>query len=261
MKIHFGITGSGRKALVTAVSEITGEKAVYQGAPGFAYKVGDYHIDREGTVMGPDSQGFLDALAERGYADPESGIAYQLDEVNTPPMAIHVPELMGQRNPEHDYAADFPVSAAQVIPEVDDLVIEYPREGFGEKEIANLERLIASKASLLKKSLDADSLPVIQTDTTLQFPWFMTTGTAEESEAYARLVAGLCQAAKKQKRVTARETLVDNEKYAFRVFLNRIGFIGEDCKAARRILLRNLSGNSAFKAGRPPKAKEVRKDA
>lgn len=261
MNIHFGVTGSGRKALVTAISEITGAQAAYRGAPTFAYEVGDYHIDREGTVMGPDSQSFLDALAERGYTDPESGVAYQLDEVNTPLVAIHVPELVEQRNPDHDYDTDFPISASQVIPEVHDLVIEYPRDGFGEKEIANLEKLIAGKATLIKKSLGVDSLPVIQADTTLQFPWFTTTGTAEEAEAYGRLVCGLCEAAKKQKRVTAKETPAENEKYAFRVFLNRIGFIGEDCKAARRLLLRNLSGNSAFKAGRPAKREEVAADA
>ena len=40
---------------------------------------------------------------------------------------------------------------------------------------------------------------------------------------------------------------VENEKYAFRCFLLRLGFIGDDNKTARRILLQNLSGNSAFR--------------
>ena len=40
---------------------------------------------------------------------------------------------------------------------------------------------------------------------------------------------------------------VENEKYAFRCFLLRLGFIGDDSKVARRILLQNLSGNSAFR--------------
>ena len=48
----------------------------------------------------------------------------------------------------------------------------------------------------------------------------------------------------------AKEKIVDNEKYAFRCFLLRLGFIGTEYKTERKILLRNLSGSSAFKAGR-----------
>ena len=40
---------------------------------------------------------------------------------------------------------------------------------------------------------------------------------------------------------------MESEKYAFRCFLLRLGFIGNDSKAARKILLRNLSGHSAFR--------------
>lgn len=52
-----------------------------------------------------------------------------------------------------------------------------------------------------------------------------------------------------QKRITAKEKPVDNDKYAFRCFLLRLGFIGDDYKTERKILLRNLSGSSAFKSG------------
>ena len=63
-------------------------------------------------------------------------------------------------------------------------------------------------------------------------------------------IAQLCKLSKDQKRVSATEKEVDNEKYAFRCFLLRLGFIGDEYKATRKILLRNLSGNSAWKAGR-----------
>ena len=52
-----------------------------------------------------------------------------------------------------------------------------------------------------------------------------------------------------QKRITATEKAVDNEKYTFRCFLLRLGFIGAEYKTERKILLRNLSGSSAFKSG------------
>lgn len=60
-------------------------------------------------------------------------------------------------------------------------------------------------------------------------------------------LTALCTMAKEAKRVLAKETEVESEKYAFRCFLLRLGFIGSDSKAARKILLRNLSGHSAFR--------------
>lgn len=44
-----------------------------------------------------------------------------------------------------------------------------------------------------------------------------------------------------------------DEKYAFRCFLLRLGFIGNEYKAERKILLKNLSGNSSWKNGAPEK--------
>ena len=40
-----------------------------------------------------------------------------------------------------------------------------------------------------------------------------------------------------------------NEKYAFRCFLLRLGFIGDEFKADRKILLSKLDGSAAFKSG------------
>ena len=48
----------------------------------------------------------------------------------------------------------------------------------------------------------------------------------------------------------ATEQETDNEKYAFRCFLLRLGFIGSEYKEARKILLKNLSGNAAFRTAR-----------
>ena len=62
-------------------------------------------------------------------------------------------------------------------------------------------------------------------------------------------ISALCEMAKTQKRITAKGKSVDNEKYAFRCFLLRLGFIGDEYKAERKILLRNLTGSSAFKSG------------
>ena len=133
----------------------------------------------------------------------------------------------------------------------DTLAIEMPLDGFTDETIANLEKLIASKAGLIKKALGAETLTVEKSEHRLRFPWFKPGLEPEDFTAYAWFISALCGAAKEQKRVTAKEKPVDNEKFAFRVFLIRLGFVGDQYKNARKILLRNLTGNSAFKNGRP----------
>lgn len=66
---------------------------------------------------------------------------------------------------------------------------------------------------------------------------------------YLHFVHALCEMACNQKRISVQEREVENEKYAFRCFLLRLGFIGEEYKVERKILLKNLTGSSAFKNG------------
>ena len=54
---------------------------------------------------------------------------------------------------------------------------------------------------------------------------------------------------KEQKRISSKQKEIVNEKYEFRCFLLRLGFIGDDFKATRKILMRNLTGSAAFKNG------------
>lgn len=49
------------------------------------------------------------------------------------------------------------------------------------------------------------------------------------------------------KKVSLKLTKTDNDKYAFHYFLLRLGFIGKEHKTARKILFRNLMGNSVFR--------------
>ena len=105
------------------------------------------------------------------------------------------------------------------------------------------------RAALSKKALGVDDLPLEITDTKVSFPWFPATPTPDEMNAYDTFICKLCELARNQKRVSAAEKPTDNEKYAFRCFLLRLGFIGAEYKTARKILLKNLSGSSAFRNG------------
>ena len=88
------------------------------------------------------------------------------------------------------------------------------------------------------------------TDERVSFPWLTEGIPAEDCMAYTRLIEAICRMAKEAKRVTAKEKETDNPKYAFRCFLLRLGFIGDEYKADRKILLRNLNGSSAFRTGK-----------
>ncbi len=225
MEVRFNVTGEARKALVKAIGEAIGYEPVYKGAPSFAYVVNNITISKDGALSWDERtdevimQNLLKKLLELGFT-------YEGNEVDTDELC-------------------------------DTLTIEMPLDGFTEAALENLERLIASKESLIKKAIGTEKLPVERTETTLRFPWFRFGIEPEEVSAYSRFIGALCAAAKEQHRVTAKDKPVENEKFAFRVFLIRLGFVGDEYKAARKILLRNLSGNSAFKNGAPAKVTEV----
>ena len=279
MKIFYNITGPDRKKLVAAISQELNAPAQYLGAPTFAFQVGDYQIDKNGNMEGPGNlelvtilfakHGFkasnVEHLEAEAWAEREMR-RMKLENENIPDHSNQGPyggddipdfedlqmtekeELGLGRRRREDWQGENGMQADDYAPdESDTLTIEMPLESFTAENISNLEKLIVSKAGLIKKALGVDALPIERTDTTLRFPWFSFGTPGEDVAAYSRFIGALYAAAKKQQRVTAKEHPVDNEKFAFRVFLIRLGFVGDDYKSARKILLRNLTGNSAFK--------------
>lgn len=220
MIVRFNVTGSERKTLVGAISEILGQEISYKGVPTFAYTVSNYLIDKDGTLSYPDDhsheevRSLLTALKERGY----------------------MPEAIDRENSDN----------------ADKLNIQMPKADFTEEAIENLKKIIASKETLIKKALGSDSLPIDTNDDTLSFPWFTLNGINGESDAYARFIVALCQMAKTQKRITAKEKELGNDKFTMRLFLIRLGFVGPEYKTARTILLKKLTGNGSFKNGQRP---------
>lgn len=252
MRLHYNVTGERRKSLVGAISQELNAQVKYLGAPTFAYEVGGYTIDKNGVLEGEDNSELVADVC--GLHDFRA----ETEEYDTPhPAAVPVPEdvhipmeaaLGGRISPYRD-EEEPPAYGQPEDDEPERLIIEISLEGFTDTALENLDRLISSKAALIKKAIGAGALPVKRTETTLRFPWFCFGVEPEEVSAYSRFIGALCAAAKEQKRVTAKEKPVENEKFAFRVFLIRLGFLGDEYKAARKILLKNLSGNSAFKNG------------
>ena len=133
------------------------------------------------------------------------------------------------------------------IVEQDILSISVPRNMFTDDKLENLQKLIEGKQMLFKHAFRAEQLEVVITQNQVSFPWFPLASEPDAVSAYTEFITKLCGLAIKLKRVSLKDKEVENEKYAFRCFLLRLGFIGDDSKVARRILLQNLSGNLAFR--------------
>ncbi|MDD7795593.1 virulence protein [Clostridium sp. 'White wine YQ'] len=266
MQINYNVTGAERKSLVGAISQELNAPTKYLGAPTFAYEVGGYHIDKNGILRGDDNPELVADL--QGLHDFKA----ITEEYDTPlPEAEPIPEdvqipyeagLGGRANPYCDYeeppAYGGPEQGDEL--EANRLTIEMPRSTFTDMALENLKRLVESKSSLIQKALGTDYSTIISGEETINFPWFQGELTSDEVKAYTHFVTALCEMAKTQQRVNATEKQVENEKYAFRCFLIRLGFVGTEYKMERKILLKNLTGNSAFKNGTPTKAEEVTAD-
>lgn len=223
MKAEYNKQGAARKELADVISQITGEGVKYLFLPTKAYQIGSVLVEKDGTVECEDTalfQRVVQELAVKGFR-PENKVAI-LEEVVTQ-----------EETPEPE--------------DVDTLTISFP-DDFTEEDFEKLQNLVASKAGLFKKALGTDDLTIIRSEGKINFPWFHEADGAKV-QAYSRLVKALCQFAKNAKRVTAKEHEVPNEKYAFRCFLLRLGFIGAEYKGYRKILLERLSGSAAYRDG------------
>ncbi|HEM3615027.1 TPA: virulence protein [Streptococcus suis] len=115
-------------------------------------------------------------------------------------------------------------------------------------DLANLKKILENKGDLIKKALEITNFTVYEDEGKVEFPWFDEVDK-DRSISYKKFISSLCEFSKKAKRINDCKREVVNEKYAFRCFLLRLGFIGDEYKKDRKILLENLSGSSAFRNG------------
>ena len=248
--LDYNVTGDERKRLVKAIAAYTQADAKYLGVPSCAYQVDYFTIDKNGCVSFDDRadseeiEGLIEQLVNQGFVAQVSDLG---TEAEKPAEAAKE-------------AATEPDSA-----DAEGLTISLPLDGFNPDSLDRLQKLIDSKAALIKKALGADRLTVRARDGKVELPWWDALPEPEETQAATAFIAAICKMAKEARRVTATEKEVESEKYAFRGFLLRLGFIGAESKAHRRILLKNLSGASAFpnkeKADAFSAAQKAKRDA
>lgn len=232
-ELKFNVTGERRKELVEIISGIVGMKPVYLRMPTCSYVVSNITVTKDGTVQYDDRTGddlmerVVHALAGAGFSAQEQAEEADMQEEQIQPEHIgDVQEAEGDR-----------------------LNIEMPMDGFTEEAMGRLKKLVEAKGNLIRKAFGTEDLTIIQKNDRIIFPWFTIAGP-EDTQAYLKFATLLCAMAKNAKRITAKEKETENEKYDFRCFLLRLGFIGQEYKEDRKILLRNLTGSSAFKRGK-----------
>ena len=182
----------------------------YLGMPSTAYDVGTFTIDKTGTVLCEDDFA-LERLVHNLIGDG------------------FIPEE--ESKSEHDATQ----SLAVAIPK-------------NKVDLAKLNKILENKGDLIKKALGITSLEIEEGEEKVSFPWFENIDN-EHLMTYTKFIAALCKMSMGVKRVNESSKEVINEKYAFRCFLLRLGFIGDEFKKDRKILLEKLSGSSAFRNG------------
>lgn len=216
-EIRFTLESKQRPKLAQEIGNILGTVPHYERVPSCAYDIAGYRLDKEGVLHIPEgaeetTKDLIRQLRERGFQD------------------------------DAEVTEEVPVQE-------DKLTIGIPRESLTDTALENLQKIIANKQTLFQRAFWMDSTEIEITDEKINFTWFPYTVDGDEIAAYTQFISRLCDMARDAKRVSSKPTETDNDKYAFRCFLLRLGFIGKEYKTARKILLRNLTGNSAFRYG------------
>lgn len=215
-EIRFTLESKQRPKLAQEIGNILGTVPHYERVPSCAYDIVGYRLDKEGVLHIPEgaeetTKDLIRQLRERGFQD------------------------------DAEVTEEVPVQE-------DKLTIVIPRESLTDTALENLQKITANKQTLFQRAFRMDSTEIEITDEKINFTWFPYTVDGDDIAAYTQFISRLCDMARDAKRVSSKPTETDNDKYAFRCFLLRLGFIGKEYKTARKILLRNLTGNSAFRS-------------
>ena len=217
-EIRFTLESKQRPKLAQEIGNLLGTAPHYKRVPSCAYDIVGYRLDKEGVLYIPEG----------------------VEEETVEDLILQLRECGFQDDAE--VTEEVPVQQEK-------LTIAIPKDSLTDTALENLQKIIANKQTLFQRAFRMDSTEIEITDEKINFTWFLYTVDGDEIAAYTQFISRLCDMARDAKRVSSKPTETDNDKYAFRCFLLRLGFIGKEYKTARKILLRNLTGNSAFRYG------------
>lgn len=234
-------TGKDRKKLVEELEKATGLQKSYLGEPTFTYKVGEYAVLRDGSVEVPDEKADMDlirSLTVKGFLEGEDEEAPSLS-IDLPLEGKSSQGLMNLINMIHSRQCLLNQSVGRPGAfHIDEkarqkLEMELPTDAAG----------FAAKMTEIGK----DKFKGILIDDRIHFTGFPLSDDPETTKAYTMLAALMGKKAEENQRVKAQAPESLNQKYSFRIWLIGLGMKGDEYKAARKVLLQNLSGNGAFR--------------
>lgn len=269
-----------RKEIIKTLGDHFGVKPKYMGVPSFIYQIETdteiYSIDRAGKITTSNGK----------EVDLDSVLTGQVASIQDEPLEPTAPvELVVQVNSGDPVNSTISSNAL--------LEVAVPLEGHTGITLRNLINLLYSKQVLVKRSLgiesniiednfakaindaNVDTLESFKTviseigeqycpgiafsfdSSTIIFKFFKAECSPEEIHAYTHLVGLLNQTAMKLKYTSSKGKDTDNDKFTFRLFLIRLGMVGDEYKTTRKILLAKLEGHSAFRGGKKPEKVSV----
>ena len=253
--MNIKLATDNRKEAAARLAEITGAESRYTKVPRCAYEVGPYTIEKDGSITVAEDADLapLQALADEGLVEPFEAPATE---------------------PAAEEAEAEPIN----------LTIEVPMKHHNGATLRNLINLIYTRAGLLNKALGTgfrvdeeliealkDDACTLTTESLLQairdfeaehgkaidgltftpegitFSSLPETTDAEKLRTFTILAGMMNKQALDQKRIQAKAVNDENEKYALRIWLTRLGMNGSEFKEARKVLMANLTGHCAFR--------------
>lgn len=243
-RFHMQVTGRERKEVAALIAGHFGTQSVYQGTRGFGYLITEpggreWLVDKEGAVVTEDTKkdnvaellAVLKVLEENGLeAQGPVAVTISTEGHNGVTLRNLVNMLAGKERliAKAMGTAGQPFIAPEMVAEINAVRL---------KTIEEFLEAASSEAS--------PGLMVTQEAITLR--WFAPTLNPEAIAAYIQFAFAVNAMALVQKHSSphAKETV--NEKYTFRVWMLRLGFIGEEYSASRKLFLGRLEGNGSFR--------------
>lgn len=279
--MRYGLNVEDKKILVKRIGELTDLQPRYTFMPRCAYEIGVYTVERRGDLVVEEEEAdetIIQTLLSEGLIREgvrEENRVETMIEAATAEAAVE----------EEETAEPEPVPAeGNARPDM--LTISLPMARHSAESLRRLINLIYSRGPLLSKSTGGqfsadkelitalDDAGVISStvdfismvkehggltglsfeDDKVNFTGFPLTDDPERNTAFQQIACLMNKHALEQKRIQAKVVNDDNERYAFRIWLLRIGMNGDEYKVSRKILMENLSGHTAFRT----KDEEVR---
>lgn len=251
------VTGIERKQVANTIAQAIGTEASYAGVPSFSYEAGGWRINRECIVTMPETliedkaaiRSVLDALKAAGTMTDGNGTVILSLEGHTGNTLRNVVNLIWSKHSLLKKALGWET----------DIVPASLVNAINAVSIDTLEEF----AKVINDGIDAgqiegeSDLDFDLAEKTIRFSFSHATFEVDEVLAFITLCWQINEQAKKQKFSSTKQWEVENEKYAMRCFLLKLGFVGEAFKTERKILLAKLWGDAAYAK---PEALEAAKE-